>query len=852
MKKAFVFLLGLSALFAACRQPLPAQTGTEIPVTLVAESPATRTYIQETEEAWVPYWRTGDSLTVILSYDMGVQKSFVNQDPDGRTGHFTGSLPIEAGLHSLIAYYPKGMKNGRSEQVFKFKLSEVQHLPSLTTFDPSVDLLVSEQAMLTLGEDFVEADKLRFHRILAVARIILEDHTTGNVLSGKKVKGLKLSSSEALLSGRVSVDVLKRTITAWENKSSFQYVSAVYDGDDWTVDGSNAAYLVVNPTTLSSGGTLTLDVETDDETLAIQRCVVLKQDIAFPAGKVTTLRFTIEDADLGTPEDPSGEGELDCPDPPQEGMVELDKLYGYGQAAGVTGGAGASTVLHFNNGKALQTWLLARTKSEKGGDHSPVTIWLSGTFGPGDGRDFSEGHPWFDVKEVSNLSFLGTDDFVMDRIGFFCVRSSNLVFRNINFRQPKADNGADAVSMQQCEGVWVDHCTFTSLNQTKDYEDGSCDITHHSKGVTVSWCHFVKTQKSCLVGHSNSESADVAITATFHHNWFDQSSSRHPRVRYGQAHVYNNFFDGCTTYGVGSAYGAKVLVEYNCFDAVQLPTDICTYPAKESGESNLQGSVAGYLYATRDLLLNRPAKARDPYPLTNVKYTSYNGGTVTPLTYADFKPAYGYVVTPSADVADVVKAGAGYGKLGWTTAPVEVNNGGIEEYNGSDGSGDTPDDPDQPGGETPDGPHTYAVWMSDSKAVTVSVDGQVGGSFFTTSTAAADFRTASETTYNGPFTIGDVTYQYGFKMDSNGSIAFKTSDLYTSTLRFYFVRRKKADTGACMRLIPEGGTETVFDTTPFEAYADSGELPLQPGTNYTVKQKTKEQAVILLIVTEKE
>ena len=847
MKKTIMLLLGLSVLFTACRQPLPPPAGTEVPVTLVSECPETRTYIQEAEAAWIPYWRTGDSLTVLLpDEDPGFQKTFVNRDPDGRTGHFTGSLPIAAGLHSLIAYYPKGMKNGRSELVFKFKLSEVQHLPSLTTFDPSVDLLVSKKVMLELTDDAVEADKLQFQRILAVTRIILEDHTTGSSLSGKKVKGIKLSSSETLLSGRVSVNVVSRTITGWESKSSFQYVSAVYEGGDWTIDGSKSAFLVVNPATLASGSTLTLDVETDDETLAIRRTVVLKQGIDLPAGKVTTLRFTIEDGDLGTPENPAGEGELDCPDPPAEGTVEPDRLYGYGQAAGVTGGAGSSQILHFDNGKALQTWLLSRAKAEKGGDHTPAVIWLSGTFGPGDGRDFSENHPWFDVKDVSNLSFLGTDGFVMDRIGFFCVRSSNLVFRNIHFRQPKADNGADAVSLQQTEGVWVDHCTFTSLNQTKDYEDGSCDITHHSKGVTVSWCHFEQTQKSCLVGHSNSETADAAITATFHHNWFDGSGSRHPRVRFGTVHVYNNLFDGCTTYGVGSAYGARVLVEYNCFDGVQLPTDICTYPAKENGESNLQGSVAGYLYATQDLLLNRPAKAKDPYPLTNVKYTAYNGATVTPLTYADFKPAYEYTVTPAAAVAEAVKAGAGHGKLGWTAAPVEVDNGGISEYNGSDGSDDTPDNP---GG---DGPHTYAVWMSDSKAVTMSVDGQAGGSFFTTSTAAADFKSASATSYNGPFTINGVTYQYGFKMDSSGSIAFKTSDSYASTLRFYYVRRKSADTGACMQLIPGGGEATVFDTTPFDTFADSGEIALQPGVSYTVKQKTKEQAVILLIVKESE
>ena len=155
-----------------------------------------------------------------------------------------------------------------------------------------------------------------------------------------------------------------------------------------------------------------------------------------------------------------GEGdELPCLSPPTVGTVDQTALVGYG--AGVTGGEGSgSQVLHFDNGKALQTWLLQRTKDEKKGTHTPTVIWLSGTFKSDDGRDFSEAHPWFDVKDVSNLSFIGTDTFVMDKIGIFCVRANNIIIRNINFQQPKANNGADAVSMQDCDGVWVDHCTL--------------------------------------------------------------------------------------------------------------------------------------------------------------------------------------------------------------------------------------------------------------------------------------------------------------------------------------------------------------------------------------------------------
>ena len=544
-----------------------------------------------------------------------------------------------------------------------------------------------------------------------------------------------------------------------------------------------------------------------------------------------------------------GEGdELECPNPPTVGTIEPDKAYGYG--AGVTGGEGATSadVLHFNSGKALQTWLLARTKSEKKGDHSPVIIWLSGTFGPDDGRDFSEAHPWFDVKDVSNLSFYGTDGFVMDRIGIFCVRASNIIIRNINFQQPKANNGADAVSMQECDGVWVDHCTFTSLNQTKDYEDGSTDITHGSKNVTVSWCRYIKTQKSCLVGHSNSQSGDVQITATFHHNWFEGSSSRHPRVRFGQVHVYNNLFDGNTTYGVGSAYGAKVLVEYNYFDGVQLPTDICTYPAKESGESNLQGSVAGYLYATQDIFVNKPAKAKSPYPLTNVAYTKYGSAAGTPLTYADFQPAYDYIVTAAEDVPTVVKDGAGYGKLGWTEAPVAVNNGGITEFDSTDDdpTDPDPDDPDDP--ENPDEPGDAVYTLSATASKTIST---TGGSYFTYSTDTADFRSASATNYNGPFEIGGTTYSFGVKMNSTGYVTFTTSATKTTTVQFWFARRKESDSSAKMQLLPADGEAAVFET-PFDAPADSGVINLEKGTEYTIKQKTSEQALILVVVKESE
>lgn len=386
--------------------------------------------------------------------------------------------------------------------------------------------------------------------------------------------------------------------------------------------------------------------------------------------------------------------------PPTMGEVDMTKLYGYGENTTGGEGAAAADIHHFNDGNKFNEWLYLREKNKS---TTPAIVWLSGTFTAENGRD-NGSSPWFDIKRTSNITIYGTDDFRMQNVGFFLNEAKNIIIRNVYIVMPKATNGADGISMQESENVWVDHCTFESVNQTKDYEDGSCDITHATKAVTVSWCHYIKTQKSSLVGHSNSASADVAITATFHHNYFDLSSSRHPRVRFGKVHVYNNFYNGCTTYGVGSAYGAMVLVENNSFDGVVLPTDICTYPAKESGESNLQGSVAGYLYECNNEFLNRPAKARDPYPLTNVEYTSYGGSKLsTPLTYDDFKPSYTYVVDAAQDVPSIVRAGAGVGKMtGYASAPIAVNNGGLGTSDSGDMGGDSGDSGETGGDDNTD------------------------------------------------------------------------------------------------------------------------------------------------------
>ena len=105
-----------------------------------------------------------------------------------------------------------------------------------------------------------------------------------------------------------------------------------------------------------------------------------------------------------------------------------------------------------------------------------------------------------------------------------------------------------STSRRRRTNVWVDHNSFTN-----GY-DGAVDIKRGSDFVTVSWNRIFGHDKSMLLGHTDDNaSQDVGhLRVTYHHNWFDGSGTRHPRVRFGNpVHVYNNYYFN-NEYGVAS------------------------------------------------------------------------------------------------------------------------------------------------------------------------------------------------------------------------------------------------------------------------------------------------------------
>jgi pectate lyase len=202
----------------------------------------------------------------------------------------------------------------------------------------------------------------------------------------------------------------------------------------------------------------------------------------------------------------------------------------------------------------------------------------------------------------------------------------NVIIRNLSI------SGApdDLINVQMfSHHIWIDHNDFSNGG------DGAVDIKRGSDLVTVSWNHFYDHDKTLLLGHDDDNAAqdNGRLRVTYHHNFFDASDQRNPRVRFAPiVHVYNNYYYE-NSYGVASTNDSGLFVEGNYFYSVNNPGRVVF--------SGPEGRMV-----QRDNILvdcNHEIEVR---------------GTVT-----DPRTFYQYTADSAASVPTVVPAGAGVGKV---------------------------------------------------------------------------------------------------------------------------------------------------------------------------------------------
>jgi pectate lyase len=279
---------------------------------------------------------------------------------------------------------------------------------------------------------------------------------------------------------------------------------------------------------------------------------------------------------------------------------------------GTTGGAGGPTVI-------VDT---AAELEQYAGANTPYVILVSGQIQFDDMIEVVANKTIVGIGSTAGITGGGL------QLGTTTRPGNNVIIRNLTFRSPEDDS----VSVHNgSHHVWIDH------NEFYPGVDGSVDVKRRSTFVTVSWNWFHGTDKSMLLGHSDTFTGDVGyLKVTYHHNFFDGSNQRHPRARFGEpVHVYNNYYRDIGLYGIASTENAGLVVEGNYFENVAFPCH----------------SVSGYADSGPGRLVQR----------NNVFVSSGTceaGGAVQePSSY------YSYTVDSPASVPQIVRAGVGVGKI---------------------------------------------------------------------------------------------------------------------------------------------------------------------------------------------
>lgn len=325
--------------------------------------------------------------------------------------------------------------------------------------------------------------------------------------------------------------------------------------------------------------------------------------------------------------------------------------------------------------KGLQNIILGY---KKGKETRPISIRLIGNIT--DPAVLTKGDIYLDtVTAGMTIEGIG-NDATANGYGIVLKNCIDAEIRNIGFMNCDSEEGDDCGLQQGNSYCWVHNCDFFYGDAGSDADqvkgDGALD-TKKSHHVTHSYNHFFDNGKCNLQGANGSDTSNYI---TYHHNWYDHSDSRHPRVRVATVHCYNNYYDGNAKYGIGVTTGASVFAENNYFRNCNEPM-LISKQGSEAGQV-LSGETGGMIKAYGNIIVG--ANKFVPYSENNTEFDAYvassrdekvpssvkalNGGA----TYNNFDTEsgfYSYKLDNAADVPEIVTSKAGRvdgGDFKWT------------------------------------------------------------------------------------------------------------------------------------------------------------------------------------------
>jgi len=387
------------------------------------------------------------------------------------------------------------------------------------------------------------------------------------------------------------------------------------------------------------------------------------------------------------------------------------------------------------------------------------------------------------------------DDATFNGFGMTFYNGTKVEMRNIGL----VNFNDDGVQLKGTQHAWIHHMDFFYGKAGSDADqkkgDGSLDVKDNSRYCTFSYNHFWDSGKTALCG-MKSETGPNYIC--YHHNWFDHSDSRHPRVRTMTVHVWNNYYDGVSKIGVGAVKGANVFVESNYFRNSKNPMLI-----SEQGTDGRDGFAedhdGGMIKAYGNVLTGKSATTFVSHKQHATEFDAYVADSrdekvpdtyksvVGAYTYNNFDTDNGlmYSYTPDAaeDVPDVVTGyyGAGrmnHGDLQWTfnnsvddakDAVDDALKSAVTNYAtslvgifGEDHAESGSEGGNEQGGTTP----------APEGIITATFNASPSSPMFSVGGSYGD----GNITYNG------TSLKKGVKLDSKGSITFTPAKNYNMTI----------------------------------------------------------------------
>lgn len=392
--------------------------------------------------------------------------------------------------------------------------------------------------------------------------------------------------------------------------------------------------------------------------------------------------------------------------------------------------------------------------------------------------------------------------------------ASNVEVRNIAMMLTQAGE-PDGITLEKDNHIWVHNCDIfyggpgSASDQKKG--DGSLD-TKESTYVTHSYNHFWDTGKCNL--QNMHESGDWRIT--YHHNWYDHSDSRHPRVRSATVHVYNNYFDGNAKYGIGACEGSNIFAEANYFrsTATMKPMMSSMQGTDARGDGTFSSEAGGMIKAYGNVFDGKKSliTQNDTTDKTDIDcylatsrdeqvpsdYKTKKGGT----SYSNFDTASNFY-TYEVDTAEEAKVkvekyagrvGGGDFKWEFTDATEDSNYDIINELKtalvnyksdlvkvgGEEvGSGTT--------GGTTTGGDSGTTGGDSGSTVTGPIEGEIQ---FIPTTSGSGFTVEGTTKSHDAITVAGVNIakNSALKLNSSGKVTFNTTE--EMTLYLYLLNDK--------------------------------------------------------------